>query len=615
MNLEKAIQALENAHEAGDTEAATIIANEIKNAQSKTENSETEYDLQDAIVSGMTFGLSNKVGALGEATGEFIGDALNPEKEADFGKSYDKSIERIQQARRNYLKQNPYLGGGAEIVGGVFTGGPVIKSLIKSAPTTLGRIGRGIIGGTGFGALGGYGFSEKEPIKETLKGGAFGGTLGGFIPGATSVASKIAQPIFSRFNVRSPAQKKLAEALVGGSNQAEKRLNRLGPDATIADLTPETQLLARDVRATRVPGTTIADKIYTRRARAQPDRLSDAVENHLTKTNDAYTRGKQLVIARKQTANEAYKEANTAIPEYSSESINELIKNPTIKSLIKRIKQVPGYKDLPDNNPEVLDQVYKFVGSRARNPGDNQYLNRKLANNLREAMVEENPAYGKALQQFSDDMGLEDALKLGRNFLKENPKRITDLLDNMSGAEKTEYLTGVADALIEKIEKGVRGRDRTTALFGSPRQEKQLERLFPSRKNFLEFKKEILREAEFAETKKQVMLGSQTADKLAGAKSLNVTDAANVAIDVGRGDAIGLGRQGARVAGNIIRRPNRETAKELAKMLFNQDRDANIETLRMLKGKPASEVFLNQQNQNRLASALIAGSIAERNRR
>jgi hypothetical protein len=212
-------------------------------------------------------------------------------------------------------------------------------------------------------------------------------------------------------------------------------------------------------------------------------------------------------------------------------------------------------------------------------------------------------------------MGLEDALKLGRNFLKENPKRITDLLDNMSGAEKTEYLTGVADALIEKIEKGVRGRDRTTALFGSPRQEKQLERLFPSRKNFLEFKKEILREAEFAETKKQVMLGSQTADKLAGAKSLNVTDAANVAIDVGRGDAIGLGRQGARVAGNIIRRPNRETAKELAKMLFNQDRDANIETLRMLKGKPASEVFLNQQNQNRLASALIAGSIAERNRR
>ena len=615
MNLEKAIQALKNAHEAGDTEAATIIANEIKNSQSKTENSETEYDLQDAIVGGMTFGLSNKVGALGEATGEFIGDALNPEKEADFGKSYDKSIERIQQARRNYLKQNPYLGGGAEIVGGVFTGGPVIKSLIKSAPTTLGRIGRGIIGGTGFGALGGYGFSEKEPIKETLKGGAFGGTLGGFIPGATSVASKIAQPIFSRFNVKSRAQKKLAEALVGGSNQAEKRLNRLGPDATIADLTPETQLLARDVRATRVPGTTIADRIYTRRARAQPDRLSDAVENHLTKTNDAYTRGKQLVIARKQTANEAYKEANKAIPEYSSESIKELMENPTIKSLIKKIKQVPGYKDLPDNHPEVLDEVYKFVGKRARNPGDNQYLNQKLANNLREAMVEENPAYGKALQQFSDDMGLEDALKLGRNFLKENPKRITDLLDNMSGAEKTEYLTGVADALIEKIEKGVRGRDRTTALFGSPRQEKQLERLFPSRKNFLEFKKEILREAEFAETKKQVMLGSQTADKLAGAKSLNVTDAANVAIDVGRGDAIGLGRQGARVAGKVIRRPNRETAKELAKMLFNQDRDANIETLRMLKGKPASEVFLNQQNQNRLASALIAGSIAERNRR
>jgi len=49
-------------------------------------------------------------------------------------------------------------------------------------------------------------------------------------------------------------------------------------------------------------------------------------------------------------------------------------------------------------------------------------------------------------------------------------------------------------------------------------------------------------------------------------------------------------------------------------MLFNQDPSANLRTLRMLKGRPASEV-LNQQNQNKLAAALIAGSIAENNRR
>ena len=319
-------------------------------------------------------------------------------------------------------------------------------------------------------------------------------------------------------------------------------------------------------------------------------------------------------MARKEAANVAYKEANESIRQYVSEGINELIENPTIKSLIKKIKQVPKYKDLEDNSSEVLDQVYKFVGKRARTSGDDQYLNQTLARDLREAMVAENPAYGKALQQFSDDMGLEEALQLGRRFLKENPKRISDLLDNMSGAEKTEYLTGVADAIIEKIEKGVRGRDRTAAIFGSPRQEKQLARLFPSRKNFLAFKKEILREAEFAETKKNVLMGSPTQDKRAGAEALNVTDAAGVVYDASRGDTVNLARRGVQAVRNIGKKPNRKIAEELAKMLFNQDPSANLRTLRMLKGRPASEV-LNQQNQNKLAAALIAGSIAENNRR
>ena len=184
----------------------------------------------------------------------------------------------------------------------------------------------------------------------------------------------------------------------------------------------------------------------------------------------------------------------------------------------------------------------------------------------------------------------------------------------MSGAEKTEYLTGVADAIIEKIEKGVRGRDRTAAIFGSPRQEKQLARLFPSRKNFLAFKKEILREAEFAETKKNVLMGSPTQDKRAGAEALNVTDAAGVVYDASRGDTVNLARRGVQAVRNIGKKPNRKIAEELAKMLFNQDPSANLRTLRMLKGRPASEV-LNQQNQNKLAAALIAGSIAENNRR
>ena len=118
MDLNKAYKALKNAHNAGDVDAARTIAKAINNFNKETEDSETDYDLQDATLAGMTLGISNKARALGGAVGDYIVDALTPEKEADFGRSYDESTERIQQARRNYLNQNPYLGGGAEIAGG-----------------------------------------------------------------------------------------------------------------------------------------------------------------------------------------------------------------------------------------------------------------------------------------------------------------------------------------------------------------------------------------------------------------------------------------------------------------------------------------------------------------
>ena len=54
MDLNKAYKALKNAHNAGDVDAARTIAKAINNFNKETEDSETDYDLQDATLAGMT---------------------------------------------------------------------------------------------------------------------------------------------------------------------------------------------------------------------------------------------------------------------------------------------------------------------------------------------------------------------------------------------------------------------------------------------------------------------------------------------------------------------------------------------------------------------------------
>jgi hypothetical protein len=612
MDIKRASEALRNAHEAGDTEAATKIATAIR-AFSESQQPETEYGLQDAIVSGMTFGLDDNVAALGSATGQAIRAGLDPDLDVDFGGTYDRALDDRRLARRQYMQQNPVIGTGAEIIGGVLTGGPVVKKAIQKGATTLGRIGRGALSGAGFGGLGGYGFSEDNPIEGTLQGLTLGGTIGGFVPGATQAVSSGLQRVIPRANVTTPAQKDLARALGGvAPRQAIKRMERLGPEATIADLTPGTQNLARDVRAMGVPGSTRADIVLRQRARSQPDRLADAVSRHLTNNNDAYVRGKQLVAARKANAQAAYKEANEAVPQYFSNDIADLIKVPAIKKEIRRVKQFPNFKDFPDNSSEVLDQVYKQIGGKARSPqGD--FLDTGLANKLRDAMVTENPAYGGALQRFATDKGLEETLELGRKFHKDNPGRIKDLIDDMSGEEKTEYLTGVADAIIDKVKRGVRGRDRVSAVFGSPRQEEQLARLFPSRQAFQKFQSEVLRETRFTESKAKIIQQSSTADKQAGMKQIGMESVGDVAFDAITGNQAGIVRRGLQAVGDRMRQPRRGVAEDLAKVLFNRDQAANVKTLQSLAGRQSSDL-LNRQLQDRLAAALISGGALSRSR-
>ena len=129
MDIKRAAEALRNAHEAGDTEGATKIATAIR-AFSESQQPETEYGLQDAIVSGMTFGLDDNVAALGSATGQAIRAGLDPDLDVDFGGTYDRALDDRRLARRQYMQQNPVIGTGAEIIGGVLTGGPVVKKAI-----------------------------------------------------------------------------------------------------------------------------------------------------------------------------------------------------------------------------------------------------------------------------------------------------------------------------------------------------------------------------------------------------------------------------------------------------------------------------------------------------
>jgi hypothetical protein len=186
------------------------------------------------------------------------------------GGTYDEELAKERAKDKAFNDQHPYLDTGLNIAGGVgvtaltapAVGGAGAaaaagRTLLGLGARSLpGAIGRGAVAGGLQGAAAGSG--EAEPTEGAefadramggLKGAAIGGALGAAIPGVIGAGTAVGRSVYNKVTGGGGPLDELAGSArryvgqlssePGRVQQMQTDLQRLGPDAMLADVSPE----------------------------------------------------------------------------------------------------------------------------------------------------------------------------------------------------------------------------------------------------------------------------------------------------------------------------------------------------------------------------------------
>lgn len=148
--------------------------------------------LTDLATQGVSFGFGDEIGASGAASGAFLRSLLETgsieQASQAAGEAYNQRLGELRQGIRDVRAEHPIAGTGAEVLGGLATGGTFAKSgltLLNAArPTIPSMVTRGAIEGAGYGAIHGFGTGEggvEDRARRAASGAAVGGATGGIM--------------------------------------------------------------------------------------------------------------------------------------------------------------------------------------------------------------------------------------------------------------------------------------------------------------------------------------------------------------------------------------------------------------------------------------------------
>lgn len=167
------------------------------------------YGGQELLTHGLTFGLADEAGALGNVMGNVFSGQ-------DFGTMWS-DFKELHEARRDLGRhQAGFAGGAAELAGGVLTGAPAVRA-IAGAGSTASQIFKGIAGSGAMGAAYGAGATD---------GGLPDRAIGAGVGGALGVAGGVAAPLAAK-----GVQGVVRGARQTGLNIANRPLVRNAPTA------------------------------------------------------------------------------------------------------------------------------------------------------------------------------------------------------------------------------------------------------------------------------------------------------------------------------------------------------------------------------------------------
>jgi hypothetical protein len=569
-----------------------------------------------SVLQGLTFNLAD------EAEAALRAGAVS-------GPRYQQELARVREGIKQYEEAYPgrsftgeVLGGAIPAVAGLvaapFTGGTSaavtgarVAQQAARVPGLVSQIKRGAIAGGTTGAISGVGGAEGG-LESRVTGGVIGGLTGVATGGATPVVTTgvraIAQPAAEALRITRPqdatqkaqeiiARKIAQEGLTPeelARRQAEVVRTMGARDETIADIAgPGVQRLARGAMAIPQAAETEARQMLTERAvAAGPRIIKDITDLTAVGARDLEDVATGIISRRSALADPLYQEARKAGLVESIAIDNLLRKSKDIQQAIANARRLPEFADLPDNDMRMLDKAYKYVGDlaeAAKRSGEKERFRDmdNLRTQLRTAITDKVPVYGRALDTFSGESSLLDALNSGREkFLRKTPSEIERELNRLTDeGQQQMYRLGAIQTLRDEIY-GMRETADIASKFLNDRNMKdRFKLIFNSTGEYETFIKNLQRERAMARTRSMVEGGSPTArigQEIAEIEGPAPSEIISAGAQIARGDILGGGSS---LLSQIVPRMqglNENVAEQITRSVLDPRFMQQQETLRSL---------------------------------
>jgi Transglycosylase SLT domain len=513
---------------------------------------------------------ANKLGIPGLQTARTANDIA---EEQAFGARYGGNDPQSQMARlTSGVTQAalPFAVGGAGALG--LRAGLEAAGAPGAAAFLTGQGGVGQAGIAGLGnrlasgaASGAYQGLLTGGAPGALTGGLWGGTV---LPAAGGVANWVG----GRVNAAGAALNKIREAMIrdGASPaQMQQALDQLGNLGTLADVGgANLRQLAEGVANTPGPGQQAAVSFLTKRAEGQTQRLDDAVRLATGATGSAFSNTQDLITARSAAAAPAYAAAfaNTKVTPADAQALDRFINTPIGQRALQngvanmRLESIAnntpfkltdyGVTENPDGsyalaqapggtpNLRLYDAVkrgYDVLAENFRDPVTNRLnlsgtvsipgvggqVSGRAVQSVRQAYTgalrSMFPEYGNALDAWAGPSSAMDAIGMGQRALSRASDETAATVAQLSPSEKQMFQVGVAQSLLDRIERTPDEADATRRIFGNDQIRGRIAAAFGGEATpaFQQFRQTAESEATFAGTSRQLLQGSPTARRTA----------------------------------------------------------------------------------------------------
>lgn len=487
-----------------------------KGSPSLQAGAQARPQLRDALATlqGPTFGFGDEI------IGGIVGGAKTLFNDKPLRQNYEETRDFVRGAVAQQQKDEPIRTGVSQFIASLPVGGPLAKLL----PAGAGMVGQ-IASAGGIGALSGaanaLGDSEaKDAIgmaKDAGTGAGFGFAMGGMgVPLARGVGAA-GTALMSKMDESAAVQyarQKVAEAFARDqrtTRQATTRMDRLGPEATVADTGGENTRQLLDTLAI-LPGRTKneVETVIRNRQAGRADRMIDAAESASgTGGLRMSTEMNDWMAQREAQAGPLYERVTqmTVRPNASLMATIDAADQLGATQLGQKMaiaRQQPWTLDTTSNQPysmRDLDNLKKgldqLVSKETKPDGKLTPLGASY-NELRQDLISKLDRatmgqYKAARDAFAGPSAIMDAATAGRNALTKDDATIAAMQAGMSRSEKDAFALGAFESLRAKL--GTRaGQTQFMELWREKGMKEKLRAIFGNEQAYLEFASSVAKE-------------------------------------------------------------------------------------------------------------------------